>query len=42
MTYHVLTVESEGDLGYVDGGIFTRRINCLVYVQIFSSLKGRK
>lgn len=32
VTYHMLTVESDGDLGYVDGAISVMRINCLVQV----------
>ena len=27
--------------GYLEGGIFILRINCLVYVQIFCNLKGK-
>ena len=38
----MLTGESDGGLDYVDGGIVIMRINCLVYVQIFSSLKGKR
>lgn len=38
----MLAVESDGELVCVDGGIFVMRTNCIIYVQIFSSLKEKK
>lgn len=42
MLSNMLTMESDGDLGYVDGDILIMRINCLAYMQIFCTLKGKK
>ena len=41
--WHMLTVDSGGGLGCMDGGTFIMRINCLGvgYMQIFSSLTGK-